>query len=252
MASDSEELEALLRPDDAASAANGQPDGASVSVLPSGGHGPSQEQTPLHRQPLDFGWDSCDAPVRNLQQAAKDAEYTEGWLRGWLGFHMLCKSSDRFQKLAQFRKRGETGQACELEDPSTPERDAFFQELALAAGPPGWADDEQVKGEEADLAPQERLLPLLEGAATHLEAIDWDWPHAMPRAAFLSHCVWRLLEDKRLLDMLEAGLMPQHGAIAAKLSTHLVRRCCCLHARHMFSDRCRKRMLVFVHHRDGE
>jgi hypothetical protein len=205
--------------------------------------------------------------------------YLPPWVRGIDGFELLCKSTLRFQELAQLRKSAEIGQAVPMEDANTPERDALFSELALVARPQGWhgqSGKDSKQGEDSVSIPRdrmlpllegaedsvymprdrslplleeaqnpvntthnrvlplsegegdsvympgERILPLLEGATTHLAAVNWEWEHALPRAAFLTFCMARMLDDDRFMEVVEE-LPPADQGISRRLSSTLVR-----------------------------
>ncbi len=204
-----------------------QPDMAGTPLSGGGAIVPYQSvQRDLQSQQL--AWQTPGVALRNIEHlltgVAEDA-YLPGWIQSVQGFEILCTSSERFQKLAQFRKTAETGQAVPMEDANTPERDALFSELALVAGPCGWQDESTerlVEGKTSVYVPRDRMLPLLEGATTYLAAINWDWEHALARAAFLTFCIARILDDKRVSEVIDQ-LPADHQDLSSRLSRQLVR-----------------------------
>jgi hypothetical protein len=189
---------------------------------------PSQSNEPdLQIQEWELSCETSDMPLRNSEHSltgVAEVYYLPGWIQSVCGFELLCRSSERFPKLARFSKTAETGQAGPMEDANTPERDALFSELALVAGPSGWQDETTEHLEEGKISvyiPRDSMLPLLEGATKYLATIDWDWDHALPRAAFLTFCIARILDDKRVLEVIDQ-LPPDHQELSSSLSKQLV------------------------------
>jgi hypothetical protein len=186
-------------------------------------------QPDLQDGQLESAWDLCDVARRNPEHLLLPCG-VDGVLPGWMqhaqGWEMLCKSAARSQELAQLRESAETGQPVPIKDPDTPERNALVSELARVAGPCGWQDDSDDEatheGAHPVYVPRGGMLQLLEGATTHLAAINWEWEHALPRAAFLTTCIARILDDKRVSEVID-GLPQSAQDLSLRLSKALVR-----------------------------
>jgi hypothetical protein len=205
-----------------------QPDRAGTSALETNERKPYQIKRPdLQSERLVLASETHDVPPRSLEHVLtglSDDACLPGWMRGIQGFRFICKASARFQELEIFRKAAEAGQTVAVEETNSPERDALFLQLALVAGPFGWNDEdpEDHEGKICVCAPLHIILQLLEGATTHLAAINWGWEHALARAAFLTFCIARILDDKRVSAFIEQ-LPPRDQELSLKLSKELVR-----------------------------
>jgi hypothetical protein len=205
-----------------------QPDGAGTSASEPSEHKPSQDARPdLQSERLVLASETYDVPPRSLEHVLTGLGVDSclpGWMRGVPGLNFICKASVRSQELEKSRKSAEAGQAVAVEDTNPLERDALFLQLALVAGPFGWYDEEPEdhEGMICVCASLHLILQLLEGATTHLAAIDWGWEHALPRAAFLTFCIARILDDKRVSAFIEQ-LPPSDQELSLKLSKELVR-----------------------------
>jgi hypothetical protein len=209
---------------------DGQPDGAGTSASEARASELQQIFRPImqSQQPeLAFDYDMPHRSVEHVLTALPDESYLPRWIRGFQGFQFISKLSARFQELAQFRESAETGQPVAVEDATPQESNALFLQLALVAGPFGWQDENTEQCEQRGITicmPLDSMLELLEGATTHLAAINWGWEHALPRAAFLIFCIARILDDKRVSKVIDQ-LPPGDQELSLKLSQELVRNC---------------------------
>jgi hypothetical protein len=209
-------------------ASAGQADSVVPSLPPFLRHElPRNDRQNVQQNQLGFAWDLCDGAQPNREHVLLPGVdcVLPGWMRCVQGFEMLCKSAAPFQTLAQLRDSAATGQAVPVKDTDTPERDALFSELAKVAGPGGWQDETievEEEGTSAVYVPRGRMLQLLEDATTHLEAINWEWEHALPRAAFLVFCIARIVDDKRTSQVIES-LPPGQEDLPWRLNGALVR-----------------------------
>jgi hypothetical protein len=207
---------------------DGQPDGAGTSASEASEHKPYQNKRPdLQGERLVIASETYDVPPRSLEHVLtglSDDFCLPGWMRGIHGFRFISKAYARFQELERFRKSAEAGQVVAVEDTNPLERGALFLQLALVAGPFGWYADEpkDQEGKICVCVPLHYILQLLEGATTHLAAINWGWEHALHRAALLTFCIARILDDKRVAEFIEQ-LPPSDQELSLKLSKELVR-----------------------------
>jgi hypothetical protein len=183
-----------------------------------------QSDLQSQRPQLAYDYDLPQGILEHVLTHVADDYYLPGWMRSHRGFQLLCKSAAHFH-LAHSARTAETGQAVPMEEANTLARDALFSELALVAGPGGWHDENSEHVEQAEdsvYVPRERLLHLLEGATAYLAAINWNWAHALPRAAFLTFCVRRILDDRRVAQFIQQ-LPPDQQEVSLTLSKELVR-----------------------------
>jgi hypothetical protein len=202
----------------------------------------------LQGETAGFGLGPLEIPRKPEHALLPDCSLP-GWIRCVQGFELLCNSADRYQDPAQLRASAETGQAVPVSDPcetpmghgsmsqrfttSRPITDPWAvlsRELLTVAGPGGWQDVENVavliKGTSPYYHPRWRNLELLEAATTFLAGINWEWEHALARAAFLTYCIAQILDDKRtaqIIEQLAAGQQELSVRRLSRLSKVLVR-----------------------------
>jgi hypothetical protein len=205
-----------------------QPDRAGTTFSGNIADGTSPNNEPdLQSQEPEHGCQTWELPPRSLEHVLTglaDDTYLPAWMQGIQGLRFILKASHRFQELGHFKKSAETGQAVAVDDANPLERDALFLQLAVVAGPFGWQDEytEYREGDFSTYVPRDMMLPLLEGATTHLAAINWGWEHALPTAAFLTFCIARILDDKRVSQVIDQ-LPPGEQELSLMPSQELVR-----------------------------
>jgi hypothetical protein len=198
----------------------------------------------LQGEPAGFGLGPLEIP-RNPEHALLPDCSLPGWMRCVQGFELLCNFADRYQDPAQLRASAETGQAVPISasgqrpmghgsmsqrfttsGPITDPWAVLSMQLTTVAGPRGWQDVENVavlrRGSTPYYHPRWRNLELLEGATTFLAAINWDWEHALARAAFLTYCIAQILDDKRTSQIIQQLAAGQQD-LSVRLSKTLVR-----------------------------